>query len=301
VLVVDNGSGDGSLEWLRGREGLRLIEMGENRGFTGANLAGLAAARGSLIAALNNDTEPDPAWLGLAVAAFARDARIGTVASLLVEHARTDVVDSAGDGLNRAGRGVKIGSGGASASQGLGRYAFGACAAAALYRREMIDEVGFFEDAFFFNCEDVDLSARAQLKGWRCWYEPSARVRHHVSASRDELGAATIFYWSRNCELLWFRNMPLLLWPLLLPPKFLQECLSLTRNAFAGVHTAAYLKGKLAAFLMLKSLWPGRRRIQKGRVISALAFYALLGPSFDLPSLNDRARRLAATLRERFA
>jgi GT2 family glycosyltransferase len=297
VIVVDNGSSDGSLEWLRSQKGLRLLEMGQNRGFTGANLAGLAVAQGSLIAALNNDTEAEADWLEQAVAAMQRDPLIGTVASCLVEHARPGIVDSAGDGLNRAGRGVKLGVGEARSLHGQSRYVFGASAAAALYRRQMLDAIGFFDDNFYFNCEDVDLCARAQVTGWRCWYEAGAVVRHHVSASHAELGRDAIFYWSRNCELLWFKNVPLVLWPLLLPPKLLQEGLSLLRNAFVGPHTLSYLRGKWAALGMLPALWPERRRIQGMRKISLGDFYGMLIPSFDLPSVRARFQRFYTAFR----
>jgi GT2 family glycosyltransferase len=296
VIVVDNDSSDGSREWLRSRPDLTLLEMPENRGFTGANLAGLAVAKGGLIVALNNDTEADADWLERALAAFQHDPRIGSVASCLVEHSRPHIVDSAGDELNRAGRGVKIGAGEERSLHAQSRYVFGACAGAALYRREMIDEVGFFDDAFYFNCEDVDLCARAQLAGWRCWFEASACVRHHVSASHAELKGDAIFYWSRNCELFWFKNVPLALWPLLLPPKLLQEGLSFARNLFQA---KAYLRGKWAALLLLPGLLGERRRIQRSRTISSRQFYNLLTPSFDLPSLRARASRLWLAMKGR--
>jgi GT2 family glycosyltransferase len=297
VIVVDNDSSDGSREWLRDQAGIEVVELSWNAGFTGANLAGLERAQGSFIAALNNDTEAESGWLESALAAFQQDPRVGIVASCLLNFQQPGLIDSAGDGLNRAGRGVKLGFGEPAAWHADSRYVFGACAAAAIYRRAMIEEIGFFDDAFYFNCEDVDLSARAQLAGWRCWYEARARVRHHISASHAELGREAIFYWSRNCELLWFKNMPLALWPLLIAPKVLQESLSFVRNAWVGPHTRAYLLGKLAALKVLPRLWGERRRIQRRRRLSLGPFYAMLLPSFDWPSVQARARRLAATLR----
>jgi len=297
IIVVDNASKDGSREWLRQQQGLVLVEMETNTGFTGANLAGLERAKGGIVVALNNDTEADPDWLEQALKPFERDPRIGIVASCLVEHARPDILDSAGDGFSRAGRGIKFGSGESRRLHGEGAYVFGACAAAALYRREMLDEVGFFDARFFFNSEDVDLGVRSQLAGWRCWYEPRATVRHHVSASHKEIGTVAIFYWSRNCELLWVKNIPLALWPLLLPPKLLQESLTLLRNLFSFRHTWAFLRGKAAALALIPAVWPERPHIQAARKISALEFYSLLSPSFDWPGISARLRRFARSLR----
>lgn len=295
VIVVDNGSDDGSREWLAAWKGgldLRCVMLPENQGFSAANWAGLGLARGELIALLNNDAEPEPEWLRQAWKAMQAHPEAGMLASCLLRADDPSRLDSAGDELNRAGRGFKRGEGLLAADYAVGAWVFSACGAAAFYRRSMIEDVGFLDPRFFFNYEDMDLAFRGQLRGWRCWYEPSARVRHAVGASHGLLGARTYFYWSRNAEWMWMKNAPAGLWWRTLPGRTLQELLTALRQAGRPRRALAFALGKLAAWVELPRLLLQRRAVQARRSVSDKAVAALLLPGFDRKTWGPKWRRL---------
>ena len=133
---------------------------------------------------LNNDTEPEPAWLQELVSALDRHPEAGSAASRLMIYSQRDQIHSAGD---------KMGKSGVPDSRGVwARYGppydreawvFGGCGGAVAYRREMLDEIGLFDERFFMYLEDADLNWRAQLRGWRSIYVPTAIVYHHLSAT----------------------------------------------------------------------------------------------------------------------
>ena len=160
VILVDNGSTDGTQQYAREQyPEVRLLELGENRGFTGACNAGFAASFGEIIILLNNDTETDPNWLQTIVDGFAHQPDVGSIASKMLLFDRRQVFHTAGDFYSVSGlpgnRGVW--------QQDNGQYdqqepVFSACGGAAAYRRSMLDEIGFLDDDFFFSCEDVDLA-----------------------------------------------------------------------------------------------------------------------------------------------
>jgi len=212
VLVVDNASTDGSVEAVRSEyPTVRVLALPSNRGYAGGCNAGIEAARGRYLVLLNNDTEAEPAWLERVVDALDEHPEVGMVASRIMLHDRRDMLHSAGD---------LYGCDGIPNSRGVWqrygppydemRYVFGACGGAMGCRREMLEDVGVFETAFFMYCEDVDLNWRAQLGGWKCLYLPDAVVYHHLSATGG--GALASFYVGRNTLWVIARNYP---WPLL--------------------------------------------------------------------------------------
>jgi len=205
VVVVDNGSTDGSPAVARAREGVRVLEMGENLGFAAAANAGIAAARADAVALVNTDVVLAPDWLERMLAALGEG--VGSVACKMVDLADPGVLYDAGDVLRRDG-----------ACEQRGRFArddgrfdapgevFAACAGAALYRREAVEAVGGFDERLFLYLEDVDLGLRLALAGWRCAYEPRAVARH---AGEGSAGPASPAWWAaRNTVLLAARAFP---------------------------------------------------------------------------------------------
>ena len=85
---------------------------------------------------------------------------------------------------------------------------FGACGAAVLYRRRMLDEIGFLDEDFFLYDEDTDLNFRAQLAGWKCIYVPTAVAYHVANATSRRLSDLHVYYHTRNLEFVWIKNMP---------------------------------------------------------------------------------------------
>jgi len=193
IIVVDNGSNDGSQKTLMKEfPSLKLIENGENLGFAEGNNIGIKKAFQDLevkyIATLNNDTVVESSWLRELVYAAERNGRIGSCQSKMLRYSDHRIIDSTGIKLLPTGSVADRGSG----EEDKGQYekfaeVFGACAGAALYRREMLDEVGLFPSEYFASYEDVDLAWRARYAGWKCVYIPSAIVYHVRFASQKKM------------------------------------------------------------------------------------------------------------------
>jgi GT2 family glycosyltransferase len=202
VIVVDNGSNDGTADWLAEQPDLRVIRNAHNAGFAAACNQGIQASRSPFIALLNDDVQPEPQWLEALVSAMrmSEGRRVGACASLLLFADRPSVVQSAGIAMDRAAiawdrlRGYPANASVVSKPCEV----FGASAGAALYRRAMLDEVGLFDARFFAYLEDVDLAWRAQRAGWRCLYVPAARALHHTSATSGEGSALKYRLLGRN-------------------------------------------------------------------------------------------------------
>lgn len=244
VIVVDNGSSDGSAEMARSEFGVRVISNAANLGFCAANNQAFAAARGGFIALLNNDAEAAPDFLANLRRAFDQAPDIGMAAAkvLVWEDPRgADRIDKAGhliypDGQNR-GRGTgEIDRG----QYGRVEECLWPDGCAAMYRKAMLDEIGGFDEDFFMFADDAELGLRARIAGWRCLYMPGAVVRHHRGASLDAGSTERIFLIERNRVLLAAKLFP---WSLLL----LNPCYFALRLA-SGLAAAAGGKGEMARF-----------------------------------------------------
>src|SRR4051812_36810005 len=173
IVVVDNGSTDGTLEWLAGNApDATVIELGRNTGFAAAANRGMREATAEAVALVNTDVELDAPWLESMAAALAQGH--AAVASKMVRLSDPGVIDDAGDVLRRDGVCEQRGRGHADD----GRWdtpgeIFSACAGAALYRRAAVLDAGGFDERLFSYLEDVDLGLRLKLAGWRCAYEPA--------------------------------------------------------------------------------------------------------------------------------
>lgn len=289
VIVVDNASCDGSLSWVAAQHPeVRVVPLQRNTGFTGGNNAGYRAASGDLIAMLNNDTEVCASWLAELVAALEADPRVGICSSRIVVSG-TDLVDSVGGGFTTAGSGFKMGEG-----EPAGRFptpcrVAGACAAAALYRRSMIEEIGFLDDDFFLNHEDTDLDFRALLAGWKSVYAPDAVVLHDVSATMGRASELTVYYFSRNSILVWLKNMPLSFMLRYFHHRVFYELASLWFYCVVNRRWKAYLRGKCSAVALIPTMLRKRRVIQRNRKISNAELRQAM-----LPFPAYLSRRLAA-------
>jgi GT2 family glycosyltransferase len=197
VVVVDNGSADGSVEMVRGEfPEVRLIELTENTGFAGGVSAGIRSAIGDWILCVNNDaTVAADAVMELLRVAESGGGDIGSVAAQMVFADRPDVINSAGIEIDRLGvASDRLLGQPMSASEGEPVEVFGTSAGAALYRRAMLEEVPF-DETFFAYYEDVDVAWRARMRGWRCMYAPRAVIHHHHSATARH-GSSFKYYWS---------------------------------------------------------------------------------------------------------
>jgi GT2 family glycosyltransferase len=223
TIVVDNGSTDGTPEMLaEDFPEVRVIALVENRGFAPATNAGLRAATGGILVCMNNDLEAEPGWLGALVGALDRRPDVGSVASKMMDASRPGIIDAAGDAMSLVAWNVARGEPDAP-KHNVAREILSACAGAAAYRRELFERVGYLDEGFFAWFEDVDLGLRAQLAGFRCWYEPTAVVHHLGSATAAKMSDRKVFLTVRNGLMLFLKTMPLrrlipwapvvLLWP----------------------------------------------------------------------------------------
>jgi GT2 family glycosyltransferase len=269
VWVVDNGSTDHSLALL-GEEypWVKVLALGENRGFAGACNAGLRAAGGELLVLLNNDTQADPRWLEEVVAAFGRHPEAGIVASKMLLFERRDTFHTAGDGYRVDGLPVNRGVWQRDTGQyDQEEYVFSACGGSAAYRRAMLDQVGLLDEDFFYSCEDVDLAWRAQLAGWRCVYAPQAIVYHKLSATGG--GVTASFYDGRNFIYLLAKDYPGDLWRVHWRA-ILRAQWRITRQAlraWRGQAARARLRGQLAGLLTAPRMLAKRRSVQRTRTV----------------------------------
>jgi hypothetical protein len=184
IILVDNASTDGSAAFVREHyPQVRLLENERNLGFAAPNNQAIRAARGPYIVTLNNDTRLPPGWLQALVEAAQAHPEMGAFASLIVFDDRRTMIDSAGLSVTLAGMGCQNRMGEDARRVTQPEEVFGACAAAALYRRALLDDVGLFDEDYFAYYEDVDLAWRARLLGWRAMLVPEAQAYHVHSAT----------------------------------------------------------------------------------------------------------------------
>ena len=201
VIIVDNGSTDGSVVFLRERyPWVKLVELKENTGFATGNNIGLTHASGEYIVALNNDTRADENWLATIVAVADSDPRVGMVGSRILSFDDPDRIDSLGHGVCRDGM-----SRGRFRLQRYSAMRMGdveeilfPSACVALYRRDMLDETGFFDDDFFAYAEDTDLGLRCRLAGWRALLATQAVVYHKYSKTGGVFSPFKLYLVERN-------------------------------------------------------------------------------------------------------
>jgi GT2 family glycosyltransferase len=291
VTLVDNGSTDGSLEMVSGCfPEVQVIALGDNRGFAAANNIALKAMTTPYIALLNNDAAADPGWLAVLVEAMEETEDAGFAASRMLYSDRPEVIDRCGDGYTRAGAGLLRGRGEPAGHYSRREWVFGACAGAAIYRASMLKDIGFFDEDFFLLYEDVDLSFRAQMKGYKCLYVPEAIVYHRGSGSLVHDSSASVYYGHRNLEWVYIKNMPARLILRTIFPHILYDLAALGYFMVNG-RGMDYLKAKRDALKGFQGALKKRRRIQGGRRADDEYIWRLLDRPDLLQRLKNRGDR----------
>jgi GT2 family glycosyltransferase len=284
VILVDNGSHDGSIEFVSDNfPEVSIVALQDNRGFAGANNVALQMVETEFVALLNNDAVPDPLWLKSLVEALEEHPQAGLAASKMLFYDRREMIDRVGDGYTRAGAGLLRGRGLSADCHRTREWVFGACAAAALYRMAMLRDIGFFDEDYFLLYEDVDLSFRAQLKGYKCLYVPEALVYHKGSSSIVYDSPLSVYFGHRNLEWVYIQNMPSRLLLKTIIPHILYDIAALSYFVISG-RGKDFFRAKKDALRGLKRAFKKRQLIQSGKVVDDGYLWSL----FDRSRLQER-------------
>ncbi|HMP04327.1 MAG TPA: glycosyltransferase family 2 protein [Gemmatales bacterium] len=261
VIVVDDGSARGVVAatadtWPH----VDIVRLPRQVGFCAAVNAGLRRATGAVVQVLNDDAEvtagwAEPAWERLA------DPAIGAVAPLVLSWPTGEIIDSAGDHYYLGGVARKRGHGRPLCSQTLqAGPVFGACGCGAFYRRSALEHIGGFPEDFTAYFDDVDVAFRLRWAGWQVWFEPRSRLLHHGAASHgrrpdDRLLAQQ----SRNEERVFWRHVPLRLWPRAVP-QHLAVLVGKAWQRWREGRLGPFLAGRWAAWREVPAAWSEQYR-----------------------------------------
>lgn len=210
ILVVDNGSTDGSDVWLKNRK-IDTIFLEENTGFSGAVNTGIRATHTPYVILLNNDTRVDEYFVAEMVKAIERSERIFSVSSRMLQMYHPELMDDAGDMYTILGWAYQRGVGQSAKGYKKSCRIFSACGGAAIYKRKIFDEIGYFDERHFAYLEDIDVGYRARICGYDNVYCPAAIVYHVGSGtSGSKYNSFKVRLAARNGVYLNYKNMPFL-------------------------------------------------------------------------------------------
>lgn len=212
TIVVDNGSEDGSRELVqREYPWVRVIALSENTGFCRAVNEGIKAAESEYVVLLNNDTEAEPEFLEQLFKGIQRKKKAFSGAAMMLQFHDREKIDDAGNFYNAFGWAFARGKGKPEENYRKEKKIFSSCGGAAIYRKSLVEELGYFDEEHFAYLEDTDLGYRAQIAGYENWYFPDARVYHVGSGtSGSRYNQFKIRYSSRNNIYMIYKNMPFL-------------------------------------------------------------------------------------------
>jgi GT2 family glycosyltransferase len=298
IILVDNASSDASLDIVRRFPSVRLLAQNENLGFArGNNLAiEAAAAESEWIALLNPDAFPEPHWLEALLSAARDYPAFDVFGSKLVDATDPAVLDGAGDVYHVSGLVWRMGHGApVSSLSEQAREVFSVCAAAALYRRSALLEMGGFDEDYFCYVEDVDLGFRLRLAGYRCLYVPSS-VAHHVGSGTTggQHSDFSVYHGHRNLVWTFIKNMPGFLFWVLLPFHILLNFITVVHFSMRGQGKVIW-RAKWDAIKGIPKMWRRRRSIQADRRATITDIWRVLDKRLSYqgktPILNDEGIR----------
>lgn len=253
LLIVDNGSKDGSLEVLQEEyTEARVIALEENTGFCHAVNLGIQNSNTPYVILLNNDTVVKAGFVESLVKAIEESERIFSVSSMMLSMKDESIIDDAGDGYSMLGWAYARGKGKTVSRYEKRAEIFAACGGAAIYRKAIFEEIGYFDENHFAYLEDIDIGYRARIYGYRNVYEPAAKVIHAGSAtSGSRYNEFKTKLSSANNAYMIAKNMPFLQWLLNLPfllLGFLVKASFFTLKKMGKLYVTGYWKGTCRIF-----------------------------------------------------
>ena len=277
VLVVDNASSDDSASSANAFANITLLRMKANLGFAAGNNRALAESSTEFVALLNPDAFPEPDWLERLLAAASAYPDMAAFGSRQLCQSNSEILDGIGDIYHMSGLVWRERHGDAvAAGDMIPREIFSPCAAAALYRRQALVDVGGFDEDYFCYVEDVDLGFRLRLAGHKAMYVPDAVVHHVGSASTGgQHSDFSVYHGHRNLVWTFVKNMPGVLFWLLLLFQLLLNLVTISVFIIRG-QSKVILRAKWDAIKGLPRAWAKRKRIQADRVVTVREIWRLL-------------------------
>lgn len=296
IIVVDNGSMDGSVELIeKDFPEVELIRHTTNLGFAGGVNAGFKRALefgATYVAAFNNDAVADKDWLSHLVEYMDKHPKVGIAACKLLTHDGKKI-DSTGDYYTVWGLPYPRGRNEVDINMYDSQTEiFAASGGASLYRSKMLDQVGMFDENFFAYYEDVDLSFRAQLAGWKVAFVPSSVAYHMIGATSSRIKGFATYQTMKNLQLLMYKNVPKGLRYKITWRFTLASSLFFLRAVSRGQGWPA-LKGDLKGTYLIMKSGRAKRRIQRSKVVSNDYIWSML--VHDLPPNARSLRKLRAS------
>lgn len=284
TFLIEDASTDGSLELLQtGYPWVKVIRFPEHRGFAASCNAGIDASQSEFILLLNNDTRCEPDFLSQLVRALDEHPEASFAAAKMLRYDPPHVIDSAGDMFDlRRGTPRCMGEGEPGDRYVERAWVFGACAGAAIYRRSLFEDIGTFDEDFYFSSEDVDIDFRALLGGHRCLYVPEAVVYHKRGVSTHLPSVPIRALAMRNRIWAAGRSLPpmaLLQTAFLAAIRFVRWCGWRVKRRLMGHHDYApgdYRTYKKELWRALTKLPRKRREVQRTKRISSEAIMEMV-------------------------
>ena len=274
IIIVDNASSDNSVNVADGVERTVVLRMKTNLGFAAGNNRALSVCTGEFVALLNPDAFPEPDWLEKLLDAAQDYPDVAAFGSRQLCQATPGILDGIGDSYHMSGLIWRQGYGAIQQDSDLtSREIFSPCAAAALYRRQALIDMGGFDEDFFCYVEDIDLGFRLKLAGYKARYVPDAVVLHVGSATTGGQDSDfCIYHGHRNLVWAFVKNMPGALFWLLLPLYILLNIMTISLFTMRG-RGGVILRAKRDALIGLSMIWRKRRQIQRRRVVSVKSIW----------------------------
>lgn len=257
TLIVDNASSDGSIEFIEENyKNVTLMKMDKNYGFCGGVNIGIKAANTEYVLLLNNDTEVDENFVEYMVKAIEKSDKIFSVSSRMVNFYKRDIMDDAGDSYNLLGWGAQRGVGQPNRRYDKACKVFSACGGAAIYRKSVFEEMGYFDENHFAYLEDIDVGYRAKTRGYINTYEPKAVVYHVGSGTTgSKYNSFKVRMAARNNVYVIYKNMPLLQLLINLPflaVGYIIKMIFFARKGFAKEYYSGLFEGIKTAHKLKK-------------------------------------------------
>lgn len=297
IIVVDNGSDDGSLEMVKKHfPDVRLIRKSKNLGFAGGVNAGIRQALGvnrHYIALLNNDTGVDPSWLEELLREMDKDKSCGIVASKVIQK-ESGLIDNTGEHYSVWGIPFPRSRDRSATASNPGSHVFGSSGGSTLYRAKMLEDIGLFDEDFFAYYEDADMNWRAQLAGWKARYAEKAIVYHEIGGTSGRVSGFTTYQTFKNLPWVVLKNVPFgLLYKIV--PRFILIYLMMLAKALFSKNFISAANGVLVSVVYTPKKLIQRYKIQKNKKASSQylgsVLYEGLPPNSSFRKLASKVRR----------